>query len=111
MLNQGVPFIPGNLVGFQSMDFYSNLSPAMASANNRTVIVAADPDGAMSYNWWDLGGGGHGWVPLGDDVRTTAAPAVAVVDNGQYMFIIARGLDGEMKMIEEHHDQAKPSDG
>lgn len=98
MLNQGVPFIPGNFVGFQSMDFYSNLSPAMASANNRTVIVAADPDGAMSYNWWDLGGGGHGWVPLGDDVRTTAAPAVAVVDKGQYMFIIARGLDGEMKI-------------
>jgi hypothetical protein len=98
ILNQGNPYNPSAFVGFQQMNFSSNVAPAMASANDRTVIVAVDPDGTMFYNWWDLGGGGHGWVPLGDDVRTEVAPTVAVVDNGQYMFVIARGSDNEMKV-------------
>jgi hypothetical protein len=94
MLNQGNPYTPGSLVGWKSMSFDSNLSPAMAAANNRTVIVAANPDGALFYDWWDLNGPPHGWLPLGDPLRTSVAPAVALVDKGNYMFILARGTDG-----------------
>lgn len=96
VLTQGNPYTPGQTSGVADMGFATNLAPAMSSANNRTVIVAADPDGAMFYNWWDLGGGGHGWLSLGDDVRTDAAPAVALLDGGNYMFIFARGTDGEL---------------
>ncbi len=96
MVNQGNPSTPDQLVGWGPASFDSNLPPAMAAANNRTVIVAVDPNGAIFYDWWDLGGGSHGWVPLGDDVRTKVAPAVALVDNGNYMFVYAQGLDGEL---------------
>jgi hypothetical protein len=98
MLHQGSPFDRDHFVTNQQMNFNSNVSPAMASANNRTVIVAADPDGIMFYNWWDFGGGGHGWIPLGDDVRTSVAPAVAVLDHGNYMFVVARGADNEIHL-------------
>jgi len=92
---QGSPFSTDNL-SIGGGGFESNISPAMASAHNRTVIVAVDPNGALCYNWWDFGGGGHGWVPLGDEVRTTVAPAISLVDNGNYMFVFAQGLDGEL---------------
>jgi len=73
------------------MGFDTNLSPAMAAAHNRTVIVAVDASGAIFYNWWDFGGGDHGWISLGTDVKTSARPAVSLVDNGNYMFILATG--------------------
>jgi hypothetical protein len=95
VLYQGSPVATDNLA-IGSMNFESNVSPAMASAHDRTVIVAVDPNGALFYNWWDFGGGGHGWVPLGNDVRTKVAPAVSLVDNGNYMFVFAQGLDGEL---------------
>jgi hypothetical protein len=96
MLNQGNPYTPDQLVGWNSMPFDSNLASAMAAANNRTVIVAVDPNGAIFYDWWDLGGGPHGWVPLGNDMQTTVAPAVALVDNGNYLFVYAQRLDGRL---------------
>ncbi|GCE08466.1 hypothetical protein KDAU_57950 [Dictyobacter aurantiacus] len=96
IINQGNPYTPDQLVGWNSASFDSNLPPAMAAANNRTVIVAVDPSGAIFYDWWDLGGGPHGWVPMGDDVRTKVAPAVALVDDGKYMFVYAQGLDGRL---------------
>jgi hypothetical protein len=98
LLHQGSPSGRDHFVGNQQMGFSSNVSPAMASANNRTVIVAADPDGIMFYNWWDFGAGGHGWIPLGDDVRTSIAPAVALLDRGNYMFVVARGADNEIHL-------------
>jgi hypothetical protein len=96
VLTQGNPYTPGNTSAVAGMGFASNLSPAMASASNRTVIVAADPTGAMSYNWWDLGGAAQGWTALGADVTTDTAPAVALVDNGNYLFVLARGRDGAL---------------
>lgn len=97
-LYQGNPNTPDQIINIADMSFPSNLPPAMAAANNRTVIVAVDPTGAIFYNWWDLGGGGHGWVQLGGgaDIRTQVAPAVALVADGNYMFVNAQGLDGEL---------------
>lgn len=45
------------------MNFRSGMSPVMASASNRTVIVAADETGEMFTDWWDFGGGGT-WLGL-----------------------------------------------
>jgi hypothetical protein len=106
MVNQGDPVLPGNLVGWGSASFNSNLPPTMAAANNRTVILAVDPNGAIFYDWWDLGGGPHGWVSLGDNVRTKVAPAVALVDHGNYMFVYAQGLDGELYINQANVDGA-----
>jgi hypothetical protein len=98
VLYQGNPYTPNQLSAISDMGFASNLSPAMAAAHNRTVIVAVDPSGAVFYNWWDLGGGAHGWIPLGDNVSTKFAPAVSLVDNGNYMFVFAQGLDGTLQI-------------
>jgi hypothetical protein len=94
VLYQGSPYRPDQLVSSDA-GFDSNVSPAMAAAHNRTVIVAVNPNGAMSYNWWDFGGGGHGWVSLGNNVTTKVAPAVSLVDEGKYMFIFAQGINGK----------------
>lgn len=93
---QGNPYTPDQPAAFGYANFDSNLPSAMAAANNRTVIVAVDPNGAIFYDWWDLGGGAHGWVPLGDNVKTNVPPAVALLDNGNYMFVYAQGLDGQL---------------
>jgi hypothetical protein len=95
MLYQGNPYTPDQLsIGYAGID--TNLSPAMASANDRTVIVAVDPSGTMFYNLWDFGGGAKGWISLGTNVKTNVAPAISLVARGNYMFIFAQGLDGKL---------------
>lgn len=96
VLTQVNPFDPGNVSAQGPMGFATRLSAGIASANNRAVVVAADPAGVVSYNWWDLGEVGSGWVQLGSDVTVDQAPAIALVDGGNYMFIIAHGTDGQM---------------
>jgi len=82
------------------MNFRSAISPAMASANNRTVIVAADETGEMFTDWWDFGGGGHGWVSLGSNVKTQVTPAISLVDNGNYMFVLATDAAGVVRTFQ-----------
>jgi hypothetical protein len=97
-LIQGDPYVPKMTVS--NMNFQSGVSPAMASANNRTVIVATDKSGEMFYDWWDFGGGGHGWVSLGTAVKTQVPPAVALVDKGNYMFVMATDLNGQVRTFQ-----------
>jgi hypothetical protein len=82
------------------MNFLSGISPVMASANNRTVIVAADETGEMYMDWWDFGGGGHGWVSLGSAVKTKVRPAISLVDKGNYMFVLATDLAGVVRTFQ-----------
>jgi hypothetical protein len=82
------------------MNFQSAISPVMASANNRTVIVAADKTGEMWTDWWDFGGGGHGWVSLGSNVQTQVTPAISLVDNGNYMFVLATDSAGVVRTFQ-----------
>ena len=93
-LVQGDPFAPEMTVS--DMNFQSGPSPSLAASNNRTVIVATDGNGEMFYDWWDFGGGGHGWVPLGAELKTQVSPAVALVDNGNYMFVLASDANGKI---------------
>jgi hypothetical protein len=82
------------------MNFRSGISPALASANNRTVIVVADQTGEMYTDWWDFGGGGHGWVSLGPNVKTQVPPAISLVDKGNYMFVLATDLAGVVRTFQ-----------
>lgn len=90
ILYQGSTLNPNQLTS-NYMGFDTNLSAAMAATHNRTVIVAVDANGAVFYNWWDYGSKDHGWIPLGTDVKTPVRPAVSLVDDGNYMFILATG--------------------
>jgi hypothetical protein len=82
------------------LNFQSAISPTLASANNRTVIVVADETGEMFTDWWDFGGGGHGWVSLGSTVKTQVTPAISLVDQGNYMFVLATDLTGVVRTFQ-----------
>jgi len=101
MINQGglnsAPNSPGaSLVGWQSMGITTSAAPAAAAAGNRTAAVITEPDGRILYDWWDLGGGGHGFREVPGGGRTNAAPAVTLVANGTYMFVVVKGLDNQL---------------
>jgi hypothetical protein len=70
----------------------SNTAPAVASAGVLTVLVAKEQDGSVSYNWWNAGQGARGWFSLGG--MYSLAPAVAL--DGNYAFVIGRGIDGTL---------------
>ncbi|MBV8095776.1 MAG: hypothetical protein JO110_21615 [Acetobacteraceae bacterium] len=92
-LNQGE--LGGSFTGWEGLGFSTNLAPAASSAGNTTVLVATGTDGRVYYDWWALGEGGHGLRPLDGDGRTDAAPAAALMGNN-YLFILAKGLDGHI---------------
>jgi hypothetical protein len=72
------------------------LSPALTSSGRRTVAVSIATDGRIMYDWWDLGGGAHGWREVPGNGRTNAAAAAAAVSDGTYVFIVIKGLDGNV---------------
>jgi subtilisin family serine protease len=74
----------------------TSYAPVLASQNNRTVAVVTGTDGRVMYNWWDLGGAMNGWSEVPGGLHTNAAPAAAVVANGTYVFVLAKGLDGNV---------------
>jgi hypothetical protein len=74
----------------------TNVAPTLVSEGNRTVAVVTATDGRIFYNWWDLGGGGHGWQEVPGGGRTDAAPAAALVNGANYVFITVKGLDGNL---------------
>ena len=66
-------------------------APSGASAKKTCVILAADKNGRVFYNWWKTGQGGHGWKELEGGRQTDATPAGALV--GKYLFVMIKGLD------------------
>jgi hypothetical protein len=87
-LNQGTP--GGAWVGWQPMGFTTNLAPAATSSGNRSVALVTAADGTIDYDWWDLGGGGHGLHQVPGGFQTDATPAGALVNNGNYLFVFAK---------------------
>jgi hypothetical protein len=85
------PVGPAHAAGLQT-----NVAPTLASWGNRTVAVVTGTDGRIFYDWWDLGGGGHGWREVPGGGRTDAAPAASLVANGSYVFITVKGVDGNV---------------
>ena len=97
-LNQGWPTNDGlyDFLGWQHLSGTAIAAPAAASSGNRSVAVYTRADGRMFYDWWDLGGGGHGFREVPGGGLTDAAPAVTLVANGTYMFVLAKGLDNRL---------------
>jgi hypothetical protein len=91
-LNQGDVAKP--FIGWQSMEFQSNLAPGAASSGNTTSVVAASKQGKIFYTWWNLGQGGQKWAELSGQGPTNVAPAAALV--GNYLFVVMKGLDGSL---------------
>jgi hypothetical protein len=89
-LNQGD--VSKAFVGWQRMDFQTNLPPTAASSGNLVSLVAVDKQGHIFYNSWNLGQGGSGWKELEGNGQTDVAAAAALVDN--YLFVVIKGLDG-----------------
>jgi hypothetical protein len=105
-LNQGGLEPPGKYlylwdwVGWQRIGVSTNVAPALASSGNRTLALITATDGRLLYDWWDLGGGAHGFREVPGGLRTTTTAAAALVSNGGYVFIIARGLNGQLYLTQ-----------
>ena len=94
-LNQGELGKP--FVGWQQIGFKTNLAPGAASSGNTTAVVAVRTDGRIFYDWWELGQGGEGFRELDGDGRSDAAPAAALVGaQHNYLFVLVKGLDGNL---------------
>lgn len=86
----------GNPIGWSPLNVSTPYAPAADSAGNRTVAAVTAPDGRVLYDWWDLGGGAHGFRALPAGPTSVDRPAVAVVGNGTYMFVVIRGADNQL---------------
>src|SRR3569833_1898132 len=62
-LNQGTP--GGKKESRQSVGQITAVAPAAASSGDRSVSLITSTDGRVLYDWWDLGGGGHGCREVG----------------------------------------------
>ena len=89
----GKPFVGWG----SSKNFQTGVAPGAASSGNTTAVVAAGTDGRIFYDWWDLGQGGRGFTELDGGGRTDAAPAAALVGpQHNYLFVVVKGLDGNI---------------
>ena len=94
-LNQGE--LGKTFVGWQAMNFQTNMSPGAASSGDTTAVVAVSPDGRIFYTWWVLGEGGKAFTELDGGGHTDAAPAIALVGKDHnYLFSVVKGLDGNL---------------
>jgi subtilisin family serine protease len=66
------------------------VAPAAGSSGNRSVAVFTQTDGTVHYDWWDLGGGSNGDHQVPGGFLTDATPAAALVNNGKYLFVLAK---------------------
>jgi hypothetical protein len=75
----------------------TNTAPDAASSGNTTALVVTRTDDRIFYKWWDLGQGGQAYGELEGGGRTDAAPAAALVGpQHNYLFVIIKGLDGNL---------------
>jgi hypothetical protein len=81
----------------RSGNIQTGLAPGAASSGNTSAVVAVGTDGRIFYDWSDLGQGGHGFTELDGGGRTDAAPAAALVGpQHNYLFVVIKGLDGNL---------------
>jgi hypothetical protein len=78
----------------------TTLPVALGSSGNTTAEAAvAATDGGIAYDWWDLGGGGKGFLHLGG--QADAAPAVALTGpDSNYLFVTAKDTTGNLSLTQ-----------
>jgi hypothetical protein len=75
----------------------TTVAPGAASSGTVTAAVVLRSDGRVFYDWWELGQGGHGFTALDAGIRSDAAPAAALVGpQNNYLFVLVKGLDGNL---------------
>jgi hypothetical protein len=85
-LNQGT--LGGTFIGWRSMGIQSSVAPQGSASGNRSMITVTRTDGHLFYDWWDLGGGGHGWHEFPGGFTSSNPVAVGLVDSGEYAFTV-----------------------
>ncbi len=96
-LNQGA--VGGGFVGWQWAGITSDVAPALVtSGSTDTLLFVKDRLGYIFFTWWQLGGGGNGWVKLNDfsNSLTNLAPSVVVGETGQPNTVLITGTDGQI---------------
>jgi len=87
----------GGYVGWLEMrgGAFSHVEQAMASVGNRAYSIATHPDGLVFFDYWDKGGGSHGWREI-PGLQTEHGPAAAGLNNEVYVAVSS--MDGEIYM-------------
>jgi hypothetical protein len=94
-INQGK--LGKTLVGWQKLNFQTNLSPAATSSDNTVAIASVSPDGRIFYSWWKLGEAGKAFTELDGGGRTNSGPSVALVGKAHnFLFTVIKGLDNNL---------------
>lgn len=85
----------GPWVGWRSdYAFQTDVAPAVATTPDGVIFFAKDLHGRILSNRVVLGQAGQGWVEVGGNGRTNAAPAAALVGDNPYIFAAVKGYDG-----------------
>lgn len=96
-INQGDLTNPG-AVGWQTdAAFVTDAAPALASVSNYrnyTYLFAKGLDGYIYSNRWVLGGGGEGWLKVGDASLVTDVAPAAMADQSEDILPIIKGPGG-----------------
>jgi hypothetical protein len=94
----GVKSPTDDLFPLSPVPISTRLAPGAASSGNTSAVVAVGTDGRIFYDWSDLGeGGGQVYGELEGGGRTDAAPAAALVGpQHNYLFVVIKGLDGNL---------------
>jgi hypothetical protein len=75
----------------------TKVAPGVAASGNTTAEVITRTDGRILYTWWELGQGNQGFGEMEGDGRSDAAPAAALVGpQHNYLFVVVKGLDGNL---------------
>jgi hypothetical protein len=100
-LNQGN--LGGPWVGWGAMaGLATNVAPAVATTPDGVIIFATRQDGRMFSNRIVLGQAAQGWVEVGGNGTTDAAPAPALDRATPYVFTLARGIgDGRVYLNQQ----------
>ena len=72
----------------------TSVGPGAGNSGNRSFVAVTDNlAGQILYNYWDLGGNGV-WSTIPNDCPSSTSPAVSLVGNGSYVFVIVRSTSG-----------------
>lgn len=93
----GVKATTDNPFPLSPVSVSTNVAPRAAASGNTTANIITRLDSRIFYTWWELGQGGRGYGEIEGGGRSDAAPAAALVgDQHNYLFVVVKGLDGNL---------------
>src|SRR4051794_8723124 len=93
----GLLFIPATRASANPIDV--GYAPAASGSGNYSmVVVTGKAAGDMGFTRWQLGGSAS-WNGVAD-CPSNAAPAVSLVNNGSYAFVLRKAFDGTLMLTQ-----------